>query len=199
MGNRSRTALATSTAFDARPAEHGHHHRRAGLRIAAHPEPHVDALVLHACLRAGDIFQVDGRAVAFADDQVVVLLGVVSCPCGWSRKLRCGPSNWPGAGVAGAVLDRVGQIFQRDVADRHRRGIGLDAHRRLRAVDRNLAHARQNADALADLRVGVVVELAVRHRVADQRDVHDRLVVRVRLGERGRAGQIDGQAVPERA
>ncbi len=87
----------------------------------------------------------------------------------------------------------VGQIFKRDVANRHRRRIGLDAHRRLRAVHRNLADAGQNADALADLRVGVVVELAFGGRVADQRDIHDRLIVRVRLGKRRRAGQIDGK------
>ena len=44
-----------------------------------------------------------------------------------------------------------------------------------------------------DLRVGVVVELAFGDRVADQRDVLDRLIVGIRLGECGRAGQIDGE------
>jgi len=98
-----------------------------------------------------------------------------------------------GAGIAGAVLDGVGQIFQRDVADRHCRRISLNANGGLRSVHRNLADAGQDAEPLADLRIGVVVELAFGLRVADQHQVHDRLIVGVGLGERWRAGQIDGE------
>ena len=43
---------------------------------------------------------------------------------------------------------------------------------RLRAEHRNLAHSGQNADALTDLGIGVIVELPFRCRVADQRYVH---------------------------
>ncbi len=107
------------------------------------------------------------------------------------RALR--PVELTCAGVAGAVLDRGGQIFERDVADRHCRRVRLDPHGRLRAVHRNLAHARQDAEPLADLRVGVVVQLSFGDCVADQHQVHDRLIVRVRLGERRRTGQIDRQ------
>src|SRR6266446_5437365 len=79
-----------------------------------------------------------------------------------------------------------------DVADgmsyprRHRRRIGLDAHGGLAAEDAHAAHAGQDADALPDLGARVIVEPPRRGRVAGQGDVHDRLIVRVRLRERGR-------------
>ena len=62
----------------------------------------------------------------------------------------------------------AGQIVHGDAAAGHRRRIGLDAHRRLRAETPHLAHAGQNADALAHLRVGVVVKLPAGHGVAGQ-------------------------------
>ncbi len=61
------------------------------------------------------------------------------------------------------------------------------------AVYCNLADPRQNADALAHLSIGVVVELAFGGRIAHHRDVHDRLIVGVGFRECGRAGQIDGK------
>ena len=96
------------------------------------------------------------------------------------------------ARVGRSVLDGVIQIFQRDIAARHGRWIRFDPHRRLRAVNSNLADARQNAQALAHLRIGVIVELPFGHRVADQRHI-DRLIVGICFRERRRAGQVDGK------
>ena len=101
------------------------------------------------------------------------------------------PVKLAGTGVGGSILDGARQILQSDVADRHRGWIGFDPHSRLRPVNRDLAHAGQNTKALADLRIGIVVELAFRDGVADQRNVLDRLVIRIRLGKCGSARQID--------
>ena len=65
-----RTSLATSTAFDPARRNTATTTVADGTCVAAHPEPHVDAFVLHAVCRLGDIFQIDGRAIALAHDQI---------------------------------------------------------------------------------------------------------------------------------
>src|SRR5438094_4172255 len=65
-----------------------------------------------------------------------------------------------GAGVAGSVLQRRGQLIDGQIARGHRGRVRLDANGGLSAIDGDLAHARENANALADLRIGVVEELA---------------------------------------
>src|SRR5438874_8376840 len=67
-----------------------------------------------------------------------------------------------GAGVAGSVLQRRGQLIDGQIARGHRGRVRLDANGGLSAIDGDLAHARENANALADLRIGVVEELALR-------------------------------------
>ena len=59
---------------------------------------------------------------------------------------------------------------------------------------RDPGNARQNTDALADLRAAIIIELTARHRVAGQRDVHDRLIVGIGFGKRRRRRQIHRQA-----
>ena len=98
-----------------------------------------------------------------------------------------------GAGVAGAALDCGAQIVDRNAARPHCRWIGLDANRRLGSEDIHLRNARQDAEALAHLRAGVVVELSRRDRIAGQRDVHDRLIVGIALGIGRWRGQVGRQ------
>ena len=133
------------------------------------------------------------RTILLSDDEAVVLLGGHELSLRLQQKSAMRAVKLAGAGIGSAILDGIGQIFESDIADRHLRRIGFDSHRRLSAVYGNLADPRQNADALTDLRICIVVELAFGSRIADHRDIHDRLIVRVSLRERGRAGQIDGK------
>src|SRR6202167_289498 len=176
-----------------RTAKHRDHHGCTGLGISAHPETHIDTLVLNTLAGAGNIFQVHRRAAALSDDEVVVFVSGGQLSLGLEQKAAVWPVELARTGVCSPVLDRTRQIFQRDVADRHRRWIGLDPHRRLRAIDCDLAHAGQYAKPLAHLSVGIVVELSFGNRVTDQGDIFNRLVVRICLGESGRARQIDGK------
>ncbi len=83
------------------------------------------------------------------------------------------------SGVTRSALDRGAQIVNRDSARPHSRRIRFDPNRRLRAIDIYPRHAGQDTEALAHLRACVVIELARRDGIAGQRDVHDRLIVRV--------------------
>ena len=99
----------------------------------------------------------------------------------------------PGAAVAGAALDRGDEVVHGEATCGHRRGVRLDPHRRLTAEHSDLADAGQNADALRHLCAGVVVQLALGDGVTREREIDDRLIVRVRLRESRRRRQIDGQ------
>ena len=99
----------------------------------------------------------------------------------------------PGALIARSLANRGGEIVNRHSAHGQRRRVGLDSHRRLRAIHLHRAHAADDADALADLRVGQIVQLPARHGVAGERDIEDRLIIGIGLGEGRRAGQIDGE------
>src|SRR6266481_6191437 len=92
--------------------------------------------------------------------------------------------------VTGAILDGIIQVVERNVANGHRGGVGFDPHRRLSSINSDLADAGEDADALTDLSIGIIVELSGRDGVTGKRDVKDRLIVGVRLGECGRAWQI---------
>ena len=175
----------------ARAPKDSDHYGCARLRVATHPEAHVNALVLHALLGAGDILQINRRAVVLSNDQSVILLSRGELPLGLQQKAAMLSVDLPCAGITRAVLHRIGQIFDCDVPDCHRGRICFNPDRGLRAVHRNLTNSGQYAESLADLCIGVVVKLAFRYGVTDQRDVHDRLVVWVGLRECGRAGQID--------
>src|SRR5271157_498533 len=88
-----------------------------------------------------------------------------------------------GAGVAGAVLDSLSEIFECEIANRHCRRIGFDPYRRFRAVHRNLADAGENADALADLRIPIVVELTFSRRITRDSEKQDGLIVGICFSE----------------
>ena len=192
----ARSALATSTALAPAWRKTARTTVAVGTSLAAHPEAHVDALVLHRVARrrrrpAGR----PARRRACAMIRLLYWLGASRAgPAGWSRNVPVGAVELAGALVAGAAADGGGQVVDRDAARRQRRRVGLDADGGLRAVDAHLAHAGRMLMRWPTCVLAVVVELPVRHRVAGQRDVHDRLVVRVRLGERRRAGQVDREA-----
>ena len=128
-----------------------------------------------------------------ADDELIVLgcLGQLTLRLDQERLVRTVELTRPR--VARPVLDRADQVVHREVAGGHRRGIGLDPQGGLGTVHRDLADSGQDADPLADLGAGVVVQLAFRRRVAGQGHVENRLIVGIRLAERGRGGQIDRQ------
>ena len=142
----------------------------------------------------GDVFQIDGRAIVLADDEIVVLLGGRQLSLRLQQESAVRAVKLARAGVAGSVLDRS---RSRSSSVMLRTAIA-EGSALIRTADcvpytRNLADAGKNADTLADLGIGIIVELALGNRVADQRDIHDRLIVRIRFGECGRAWQIDGE------
>src|SRR5256885_8135091 len=57
-----------------------------------------------------------------------------------------------------------------------------------RSIDVHLRNSWQDVDALRDFGRAVAIEFAVGQRVAGQRDIHHRLVVRICFGKRGRTG-----------
>ena len=88
LGSRSRTDFATSTALAPARRNTATTTVADGTLLAANPEAHVDAFVLHAVLDLGNVFQIHRRAVALADDQVVVSVRRRSvAPCGCSRNV----------------------------------------------------------------------------------------------------------------
>ena len=135
LGMIARTSLATSTAFEPARRNTPITTVAEGTLLAAHPEAHVHALVLQAVFYFGDVLEVDGRAVALADDEIVVVLGLVQLALRLQQKGFVLAVKLSGAGVAGAVLDGRGEIVDGDVSGGHGRRIGLDAHGRLRAED----------------------------------------------------------------
>ena len=118
MGSSSRTDFATSTALTPARRNTADHNGCPRLTVAAHPETHVDAFVLHAVSWRRDIFQINRRAVVLADDEVVVLLGGRQLSLRLQQEAAMRAVELPRAGVSGAVLDGVGQVFQRDIAGR---------------------------------------------------------------------------------
>src|SRR5580658_720076 len=153
----------------------------------------VDALVDDAFLSGRDVFQIDRRTVYLADDEMVVLIRFGQLALRLKQECAVRAVELPGAGVSRAVANGADQIVEREVACRHLRRIGLDAHSRLRAIYGNLADARQNADALADLRAGVIPELTFGDAVAAEADVDQRLIVRICLGKCWGRGKVHGQ------
>ena len=127
------------------------------------------------------VAEVHRRVVRAADDQVGVLFGsfelaLRSQDRGLGRTVQLARAR-----VTGSVLNRRIEIVDRNAARPHRRRISFDTNRRFGSVNVYLRHAGQNAQALAHLRARIVVQLAGRHRVADHCEIHDWLVVGVRL------------------
>ena len=154
---------------------------------------YVDALVDHAFLRRRDVLQIDRRAIDLADDQIVVLAGIGQLALRFEQEGSMRAVELPGAGVTCPAMDGVHQVVERQIASRHRRRICFYAQCRLRAVHGDLAHARQNADALADLGARVIPELPFGDAVAGKSDINERLVVRVRFAEGWWRWQVDWQ------
>ncbi len=159
------------------------HHRSRGYRITARPKAHTHALVLDRLLHRGNIAQINRRAIRRPDDQVAVFLRAGKLPLGPEQSSAALGVELPGTGVTRAALYRRRQIVERDAPRPHGRGIGLDPNRRLGAEHVDAGDARQNADTLADLRAGDVIELAARDRVTGQGDIHNGLVVGIGFGK----------------
>src|SRR5262249_4481184 len=98
-------------------------------------------------------------------------------------KQRC--SRWAieltRANITRSVLDRRRQVIHRYAASPHCSRIGLNSNRGFCSVNVNSTDARQDADALTDLRASVVIKLSGCDRVGGERDVHYRLVIWIRL------------------
>ncbi len=107
----------------------------------------------------GNVAEINRRAVAGGDDQLGILLGIGELALRLQEERAMRAVELPRAFVAGAGLDRRGQIVDRHSANGQGRRIGLDPHGRFRAVRVHPRDARQDADALRDLGAGIVVQL----------------------------------------
>src|SRR5947207_834002 len=67
-------------------AEDGDDDRSRGNLMATHPETHADALVLHAIAGLGHIFQINRAPAILADDEVVIIFGLVQLPLGLQQE-----------------------------------------------------------------------------------------------------------------
>ena len=97
-----------------------------------------------------------------------------------------------GAGIGSAGLNRLRQLIESHVTGGELAGIDLYSNGAFNAVDVHLGYAGQDIDTLRYFGGTVAVELAVRKRVAGERDIHHRLIIWVCLGECRRTGQIGG-------
>ena len=88
------------------------------------------------------------------------------------------------------ALIAAGNIVQGQIPRGQRSRICLDPNRAFNAINVHLRNARQNVEALLDLGGGVFIKIAVGQRVTGQRDISDRLIVRIGLEERRRTRQI---------
>ena len=117
------------------------HDVSAGLRISAQPDVSIEALVLHAVDRGGNILQIDGRAVVLTDDETVVVRRGDELALWLEKKCTLRSIDLTGATVSRAILDRRTQSREIDVPIRHQRWIGFDAHRTLCAEDIHITDA----------------------------------------------------------
>src|SRR5882724_369743 len=63
-----------------RAPKYSNHHRGRRGRIPSHPETHINALVLNAVFRSGNVLKIDWRAIALSDDELLVLVGRAELP-----------------------------------------------------------------------------------------------------------------------
>ena len=144
----------------------------------------------------GHVAQVDGRAAARADDQVACSRRRVSSwPCGLEE---CGARRTVELAGARYSSCRSRMAPARSSIEMPRAHIA-DGSALIRMADLVPKTTTWLTPGRMLMRwptwvFAVVVELARRHRVAGQRDVQDRLVVGVRLGEGRRRRQVDRQA-----
>jgi hypothetical protein len=150
------------------------HHQHGRLVVAREAEV---AQVLDRIDDLADVGELDPRAVAIRDDQILVLVRDARLIVG--VELIALTVTFDGA--FGAVGVRRGErgpyVFEADAVVIERCWIQLDAHRRIgRTVDVDLADARQLRQRLREDRRGQIVELRARQRVRGERENQDRRV-----------------------
>src|SRR5260370_99199 len=143
-------------------AINGHNYCCRWHIVAAHPEAHVDSLVLNGLLNRSQVAQVDRRAAGISDDEVAVLLRTFQLALRAKYCCTRAAVQLARTGIAGAALDRRRKIIDRNPASPHRRWIGFDPNSRLGSKNVHARYTGQNADALAHLCGGVVGKLARR-------------------------------------
>src|SRR5262245_32130090 len=104
----------------------GDDYRRRWNFIASGPHPHVYALVLSRFARRGDVAQIDGRSVRYADDQIAVLLGGLELSPGTQQHGAVRSVELARAGITRRVPDRIRHIVYRYAARPHGRGRRFD-------------------------------------------------------------------------
>ena len=137
--------------------KHRDHHRCRGNLMASEPKTHPDALVLEPVFGGRDVLQVHRGSVSLPHDQVVVLTRFAELALRLKKESVVFAVKLTRPCVTRPVFQCRGQVIDCQVASRHRRRVCLDSHGRLSTVHGDLANPRQNADALTDLRVSVVI------------------------------------------
>ncbi len=150
-------------------------------------EPGGGLIVLHAVDDGAEFIQPHGRAVAIGHHHGPVLLGAEQLAAGLQREGALRSDDEPGRQVDVPVLQRGLDFVDADLARRQRVRVHLHVHGVfLRAQHLHLRHAGDHGDALRDARFGVLVERPQGQRGRSEREVENRLVGRIDLGEGGR-------------
>ena len=180
-----------------------HHLHRVGARLALdgedHPpraaEPGIGLVVLHAVEDVAQFLQAHRHAVAPRHYHGTVRRRVHQLPARLHRKRLLGAVKLPGRQIHVALLDRVLNVVDAQVARRQRIRIEIHPHRVLLAAihdhARNAAHHR---DALRKHRLGVFVHGVEGQRLGGERKVQHRLLGRIRLLIGGRPRHVGRQA-----
>src|ERR1700741_2064726 len=98
-----------------------------------------------------------------------------------------------GAKISRALKDRVGHVGHSEPERRKLIYLDLNPDRRPGPINLNLTNSVDDRDLLTKIGITVIKQIAFAHRVTDQGDVEDWLIVRVGLGERRRLRQVRRQ------
>src|SRR5262245_10619783 len=135
----------------------GYDHRSCWNIIASGPHPHVYAFVLNRFAHSGDVAQIDGRSVRYADDQIAVLLGSLELSLGTQQRRAARPVELARAGITRSVPDRIRHVVHRCAARPHGRRVRFDPYGRLGPKYVHTADAGDYAESLSDLRARITV------------------------------------------
>lgn len=102
------------------PAEYCHHYGCARLlRQVPRPEPDVHSLIFQSLPGRSDILQINRRAIALSDDQVVVVVGREQLSLRLQQIGAMRAIELISTRVGRPVLDRRREIVEGDVANGH--------------------------------------------------------------------------------
>ena len=154
------------------------------LDVVGGVKPGGGLVVFDAVEQCAQFLQPHGRAVAIGHHQGSVLIGAGQLPRGLQSKRALRAGDLSGGKIDVPGFQRVFNFVDADLVRGQRMRVHLDVDGVfLRAQHLYLRDAGDHGDALSDARFRVLVQGVQRHHLGGQRDVENRLIGGVHLGE----------------